>query len=169
MTIKTSASMRGFVVTTPALSNTEGNRPRLYMRVGQEHHTRNQDGSFTQNESTFHDLVMFGRAAEKAAAQFAKGDQFVAAGHIHTDTATHPDGHMIEREEFVARRIGHDTAVTNYTVDRTPRRTAQTRTGGAETGRAQAIPRVPDPVRTNSQTGLATWQNAARTVPAVGM
>jgi single-stranded DNA-binding protein len=90
------------------------------MKVGQEHFIRNPDGSFTQDETSFHDLVMFRRAAEKAAAQFAKGDRFVAEGYIHEYTVTDADGMMEGREEFVARHIGHDTAVTRYSVDRTP-------------------------------------------------
>ncbi|MDR1635600.1 MAG: hypothetical protein LBS27_11955 [Bifidobacteriaceae bacterium] len=30
----------------------------------------------------------------------------------------YPDGLMFEREEFAARKIGHDNAFTNYTVNR---------------------------------------------------
>ncbi|MDR3107930.1 MAG: single-stranded DNA-binding protein [Bifidobacteriaceae bacterium] len=121
MPIKTSTSMSGFVASTPTLSRTETGDARLYMKVGQEHFIRNPDGSFTQDETSFHDLVMFRRAAEKAAAQFAKGDRFVAEGYIHEYTVTDSDGMMEGREEFVARHIGHDTACTRYSVDRTPR------------------------------------------------
>ncbi len=121
MPIKTSTAMSGFVASTPTLNRLDNGDIRLYMKVGQEHFIRNPDGSFTQEESSFHDLVMFRRAAEKAAAQFVKGDKFVAEGSIHAYTFTDTDGVMSEREEFVARHIGHDTATTRYTVDRTPR------------------------------------------------
>jgi len=119
--IKTSTSMSRFIASTTLLSRTEGGDPRMYAKVGQEHFIRNDDGSFTQEEPTFHDLVVYRRAAEKAATQFAKGDKFVAEGYIHAYTVTDEDGQEFEREEFVARKIGHDLAVTRYAVDRSPR------------------------------------------------
>ncbi len=91
------------------------------MRVGQEHWTRNPDGSFTQHEPSFHDLVVFGRTAERVAALFAKGDRFVAEGRVEDYDHIDPDGVVTQRERFTAKKIGHDTARTAYTVDRTPR------------------------------------------------
>jgi single-stranded DNA-binding protein len=121
MPIKTRQSMSGFIASTPKLTDPVQGEARLFVKVGQEHYTRNEDGTFTATDPTFHDLVMFRRSAEKAASQFRKGDRFVADGAIRTYTLTDVDGQMSEREEFVARRIGHDTAMTSYTVDRTPR------------------------------------------------
>jgi len=121
MPIKTSMSMSGFIATTPVLSQTEDGTSRAYIRAGQEHYLRNEDGSFTQTESTFHDLVLFRATAEKAAEQFRKGDRFVAEGYIDTFDAPDKDGVMQQRETFVARKIGHDTLHTRYAVDRTPR------------------------------------------------
>jgi len=124
MPIKTSTSMSGFIASTPQLSRTEAGDARMYMKVGQEHFVRNEDGSFSQTDTTFHDLVMFRRASERAAAQFTKGDKFVAEGYLHAYTVTDAEGQRTEREEFVARKIGHDTAVTNYTVNRPGRQAA---------------------------------------------
>ena len=76
--------------------------------------------SFTKLDPTFHDLVVFRRAAERAYEQFRKGDRFVAEGHVRTYDH-HVDGQPDHRDEFVARRIGHDSARTTYTIDRTPR------------------------------------------------
>ena len=121
MPIKTSTSMSGFIATTPALSRTEDGTSRTYIRAGQEHYLRNEDGSFTQTESTFHDLVLFRATAEKAAEQFRKGDRFVAEGYVDTFDAPDKDGVVQQRETFVARKIGHDTLHTRYQVDRTPR------------------------------------------------
>ena len=73
MPIKTSTSMEGFIASAPQLSRTENGDARLYVKVGQEHFVRNEDGSFTQTETNFHDLVMFRRAAERAAARFTIG------------------------------------------------------------------------------------------------
>ncbi len=42
---------------------------------------REDDGSFTQTETTYHHLVMIGRSAEHAHANFAQGENFVAEGY----------------------------------------------------------------------------------------
>ncbi len=121
MPIKTSTSMSGFIASTPQLSRTEAGEARTYMKVGQEHMIKNPDGSFTPQETTFHDLVVFRRSAEHAAVQFRKGDKFIAEGYIHTYQLTDDQGQVAQREEFVAKKIGHDLSVTRYTVDRSPR------------------------------------------------
>jgi len=113
--------MSGFVATTPQTSRNDDGTQRAWMRVGQEHYLRNLDGSFTQQETTFHDVIMFRRNAEKATDMFKKGDRIVAEGYPHTWQAVGEDGVKQDREEFVARHIGHDLAYTTYTVDRTPK------------------------------------------------
>lgn len=109
MAIDTLESLSGFIAANPQLSKTERGDARFYARVGHERYRRNEDGSTTKLDTTFHHLLMFGRAAERAYALFRKGDRFVAEGHIRV----HDSG-----EEFVAQRIGHDATRTLYTVHR---------------------------------------------------
>jgi single-stranded DNA-binding protein len=142
MPIKTNESMSGFVATTPQLTRTGQGEARMYMRVGQETWTRNPDGSHTKGESTFHDLVMFRRAAERAAERFAKGDKFVAEGRVHPYTVTDDTGQTVHREEFIARKIGHDNACTHYTVDRAPRVQQGPSNGVSAAPTAQTAPAV---------------------------
>jgi single-stranded DNA-binding protein len=140
MPIKTSTSVSGFAASAPVLTRAENGDARLFVKLGQEHYIRNPDGSFTQGETTFHDLVMFRRAAERAAAKIEKMDWLVAEGYLHTYTVTGAEGQMSEREEFVARRIGHDNARTNYTIERRPRQAAAE--GGAANSPAQSVDRA---------------------------
>jgi single-stranded DNA-binding protein len=146
MSIPTQASLAGFIASDPQLSFTSTGEARFYARVGVEHARREPDGSYTALEPSFHDLVIFRKTAERAYAQFTKGDTFVASGYIHV-YATTRDGEPVSRQEFVARRIGHDTARTRYTVDRTP-----------TASRAQAA-EAPSPKHTSAQA----------TGPAVGL
>lgn len=111
-------SLSGFIASEPQLTVTERGDARLYAKIGQEHYQRNPDGSFIQLETTFHDLVVYRRTAERAAATFAKGDKFVAEGYVHAYEYPNEYGQTITGEEFVAKKIGHDTARTAYTVDR---------------------------------------------------
>lgn len=122
MAIHTKQSLSGFIASDPQLTITELGDARFYVKIGQEHFRRENDGSFTQTETTFHDLVTFRKTAERAHARFVKGDKFVAEGYTRPYERTDSDGQTIQAEEFVANRIGHDLARTNCTVDR-PRRT----------------------------------------------
>jgi single-stranded DNA-binding protein len=112
MTIDTQQSISGFIATQPRLSVGENGVSRFHARVGIEH---------ARQEPTFHDLAIFRKTAEEAAARFRKGDRFVASGRIHEYTYE-KDGQQVPAEEFIASRVGHDLARTRYEVDRTPRR-----------------------------------------------
>lgn len=125
MAIHTQESLSGFIASEPHLSFTEKGDARLFVKIGQEHYRREDDGSFTQTETTFHDLVAFRKTAERAHQRFAKGDKFLAEGYVRRYDRHDDNGQPVNAEEFVAKKIGHDLARTRYTVDR-PRRTPET-------------------------------------------
>lgn len=120
MALHTQQSLSGFIASEPQQSVTENGGTRFYVRVGQPHFRREDDGSFTELEPTFHDLVAYRATADRALTRFAKGDSFIAEGYVRTFQVER-DGAIIEREEFVAKKIGHDVARTNYNVDRNRR------------------------------------------------
>lgn len=120
MAIRTQQSLTGFIATDPQLTYTEKGEARFYARVGQENYRRETDGSFTKLEPDFHNLVIYRASAERAFERFVKGDSFVAEGYAHEYSYTR-DGQQIEGEEFVAKKMGHDTARTTYDVTRTRR------------------------------------------------
>lgn len=95
------------------------------MKVGKEHYRQEDDGSFTQLETTFHHLVAFKAAAEQGHLRLAKGDKIIAEGYVREYRYRDASGQAIEGEEFVARRIGHDLARTRYEVDRSARRATE--------------------------------------------
>ena len=132
MAIRTQESLSGFIASDPQLTHTTKGVPRFYARVGREHYHKEPDGTYTQVDTTFHNLVVFHRSAERAAEQFAKGDSFVAEGYAH-EYSYERDGQSLSGEEFVAKKIGHDTARTRYDVDRTPRRSPPERDATAFT------------------------------------
>ncbi len=142
MTIRTKESLAGFVATDPELTFTSNGDARVYMRVGQPQARFEQDGTFTQLDPEFTDLVMFRKSAELAHEQFRKGDNFIAEGE--TRAYTGDDG--AEREQFIASRIGHDNNITRYTVDRgTPEReTPQQEAPGREQVQQQLAQRAAD-------------------------
>lgn len=137
MTIRTKESLSGFIATDPDLTFTSTGDARLYMRVGQPQARFEEDGTFTDLDPTFTDLVMFRKSAERAHEQFRKGDNFIAEG----ETRTYSGGDGAEREQFVASRIGHDNNITSYDVDRS--------------GPARATPQQETPAREQTLQFLA--------------
>ena len=121
MTIPIQMSLHGFIAAAPQINFSSQGAARFYARVGVEHFRKETDGSFTKLEPTFHDLVAYAKTAERAHAKFKVGDNFVASGYIN-EYELDRNGQTQPREEFVARRIGHDLARTKYDVDRTPSR-----------------------------------------------
>ena len=120
MTIRTQQSISGFIASDPQLTQTERGDARFYARYGQENFRLEDDGSFTKLETSFHNLVMYRATAERAYERFQKGDSFVAEGYLH-EYNYEREGQAIKGQEFVAKKIGHDTARTQYSVDRSPR------------------------------------------------
>lgn len=120
MAIRTQQSISGFIASDPQLTETERGDARFYARYGQENFRREDDGTFTKLDTSFHNLVMYRTTAERAYERFEKGDSFVAEGYLHEYRYERED-QTIDGEEFVAKKIGHDTARTQYSVDRSPR------------------------------------------------
>ena len=133
MAIRTHQSISGFVASDPQLSQTERGDARLYLKVGIEHYRKEPDNTFTQLETTFHDLVAFKKTAERAHDRLAKGDKFVAEGYTREYDRATPEGEVVKSEEFVAKKLGHDLARTSYEVDRTRRQPAVTQETAGQT------------------------------------
>lgn len=117
MSIPTQLSLHGYIATAPELTKTRDGSPRFHARFGVEQFRKEPDGSFTKLDSVHGDLVAYDTAAKRAFEQFRVGDSFVAAGYVN-EYEVDRDGEKIPRDEFVARRIGHDLARTSYEVQR---------------------------------------------------
>jgi single-strand DNA-binding protein len=117
MTIPTQLSLVGFIASTPELHFLADGKARFYARIGVEHFRKEVDGSFTKLDPSFHDMVIFEKTAETAYARLRRGDVFVASGYNHEYDGSR-NGQTIIREEFVARRIGHDMQRCTYEVAR---------------------------------------------------
>jgi single-strand DNA-binding protein len=117
MSIPTQMSLVGFIASAPELHFTKLGDECCRMRVGIEQWRKEADGSFTKLDPTFHDMVSFESTARETYARFRKGDSFVASGHVHEYEADGREGSVI-KEEFVARKIGHNINKTDYVVQR---------------------------------------------------
>ena len=115
MSIPIQMSLAGFIASAPELHFTKTGAECCRMRVGIEQWRKEVDGSFTKLDPTFHDMVAFESTARETYARFRPGDSFVASGYVHEYEDT-TSGDV--REEFVARKIGHNVNQTAYEVQR---------------------------------------------------
>ena len=103
MAIRTHQSISGFVASDPQLSYTDRGDARLYMKVGIEHYRKEPDNTFTQLETTFHDLIAYRGAAEQGALHAAGPVEPVALvpclGHRVGDDASDHIGDMLRVDE----------------------------------------------------------------------
>ncbi|UOQ89172.1 single-stranded DNA-binding protein [Agromyces endophyticus] len=158
MALHTQQSISGFIATEPRQSVTERGETRFYARIGQPRFRREDDGTFTELAPTFHDLVAYRATADRAMARFAKGDSFVAEGYVRTFQVEH-DGEIVDREEFVAKKLGHDLARTEYEVDRSHRHTAVIQ-ADATTKAPDTLVAEGDQPRTHENGGPTAFGNA---------
>lgn len=117
MSIPTQMSLVGFVASSPELHFTKQGVECCRLRVGVEQWRREVDGEFTKLEPTFYDMVAFESTARETYARFRKGDSFVASGYIH-EYEVKSQGASTIKEEFVAKKIGHNANTTDYVVQR---------------------------------------------------
>ena len=117
MSIPTQMSLVGFIASAPELHFTKTGAECCRMRVGVEQWRREANGDFTKLDPTFHDMVAFESTARETYARFRKGDSFVASGYVHEYEVDGREGSVI-KEEFVARKIGHNANKTDYVVQR---------------------------------------------------
>lgn len=144
MGIKNDTVMVGRIVGDPRLTYGEKTGvPRFYARVRVNHWQRQDDGTFTKQNQSFHDLVVRYDLAEVAHEKFARGDDFIATGEFRTFT----DAENAEREEFRASTISHNPTTTDYAVNRDKTTGIDREAAGVDRSRAFERPEQSAPAR----------------------
>lgn len=120
MAIPTRPGVVGFFMSDPELTESDSGRKRLFAWAGFQDPTPNEDGTYP--EPVRRPLIMFNASAERAAATFRNGDNFLATGRL--DVAEH-NGE--QRERFIASSIGPDNNLSTIHIQRgrTEQRTAE--------------------------------------------
>ena len=131
MSIPTQMSLAGFIVSISDLQRTTSGSDRVRLRVGVEQWRHEADSTFTKLDPTYHDVVAYDTAASVIQKRVRPGDFFVAGGYIHEYEIDQRGGSLI-KEEFVARRIGHNANQTTYVVQRHPQHVPTSRQAAAQ-------------------------------------
>lgn len=137
MSIKNATVIVGHIAGDPRLTYSEKTgTPRFYARVGVDHWRREEDGTFTKLDRTFHDLALRYKAAEAAKELFRKGDDIIATGRFEK----FPDPETgVEREEFRADTLSPNPVSARVTLNREPRSAVERDAVGVD--RSQAFER----------------------------
>ena len=119
MSIKNATVMVCHIAGDPRLTYSEKTgTPRFYARVGVDHWRREEDGTFTKLDRTFHDLSLRYKAAEVAKELYRKGDDVIATGKFEQFPAPETG---VEREEFRADTLTPNPVSTRLSIEREPR------------------------------------------------
>jgi len=116
-------SVAGRIATDPELSTGQSGS-RTAFRLAVDDRVRDPSGHWSTAQTVFHDVVVWGRLAEAAAEQLAKGDPIVLSGEIRYRTWTADDGTIRTSSAIHADALGPDLRLARVQVDRerTPRR-----------------------------------------------
>ncbi len=117
MSIPTRQCIVGQIASQPEWSKTSEGTVRFFARIKITARRRRADGTYGDPVESFHNLVAYGRAAERGRTRVREGDVIVAAGYVRSYSYDQ-DGTPRNGEEFVMRWFGHEAWRTEYTVAR---------------------------------------------------
>jgi len=96
--------------------------------------TRHEDGSWTEEEPEFFELVTFGDTAEHLAECVTKGDRVVATGKLEEDTWTGRNGDQRVTQKLVVDEVGVSLRFATVTVGHVERHTPEPIPADLESG-----------------------------------
>ena len=117
MSIPTRQCIVGEIASQPQWSKTSEGTVRFFARIKVRARRGQADGTYGSPVESFHNLVAYGRTAERGRTRLRQGDFIVAAGYVRSYTYVQ-DGCPRTGEEFVMRWFGHEAWRTEYTVTR---------------------------------------------------
>lgn len=120
--------MAGRVATSPSLGESRDGQPWAKFRMAVDDRVRNPGtGEWETEQTVFHDVVVFGKLAERAVDRLQTGDAVLVQGEFRFQTYQDIGGKMRTATSFVASRVGPDLLLADVTVarDRVEGRAAQ--------------------------------------------
>lgn len=124
------AFLAGRIATQPALSTTRDGKPWVNFRLAVDDRVRNDTtGEWEKSQTVFHDVVAFGKLAERADGALGVGDAVIAHGEFRFRNHADRDGQQHTGTSFVASRIGPDLLLTDVEVQRDREHTPASRPG----------------------------------------
>lgn len=109
----------GRVATEPTLGTTKDGKPWGRFRLAVDDRSQNAEtGEWEKSQTIVHDVVAFGRLAERTVGTVHSGDAVIAHGEFRFRSYEGPGGMMHTGTQFVAARLGPDILLADVTVHR---------------------------------------------------
>jgi single-strand DNA-binding protein len=105
-------TIAGNLTADPELRYTPTGQPVAVLRVASTPRRRDNDGQWTDGNTTFLDAETWGTAAENAAESLGKGDRVLVTGRIRTDVYTPDTGPNAGNEVHRLRIVTDEVAVS---------------------------------------------------------
>jgi single-strand DNA-binding protein len=139
------AYLAGRVATEPRLGTTKDGKPWVRFRVAVDDRSPNAEtGEWETSQTIFHDVVAFGRLAERMVGTVHSGDAVIAQGEFRFRSYEGSGGMTHTGTQFVAARLGPDILLSDVTVHRGPGREAELDRNREVTREAQELGRAPE-------------------------
>ena len=117
------AYLAGRVATTPVLRESQDDRPWARFRLAVDDRIRNAEtGEWETSQTIFHDVVVFGKLAERTVAALRSGDPVLAQGEFRFQSYRDAEGRNRTGTSFVASRLGPDILLADVAVSRSQER-----------------------------------------------
>jgi single-strand DNA-binding protein len=148
------AYLAGRIATEPTLGTTQDGQSWAKFRVAVEDRARNDaTGEWEKAQTIFHDLVVFGRLAERTVGALRTGDPVIAQGEFRFRAYEDASGATRTGTSFVASRLGPDIMLADVTVTRRQAREPET-ARPLQVAREAAPPAQPSPAPGFTDNGL---------------
>ena len=121
------AYLAGRLATEPTLSTTKDGKPWAKFRLAVDDRSPNREtGEWETSQTIFHDVVAFGRLAERTVGTLHSGDAVIAQGEFRFRSYEDSGGTTRTGTQFVASRLGPDILLADFTLHggRTAKRTS---------------------------------------------
>jgi single-strand DNA-binding protein len=116
---KFDAHLAGRVATAPTLGESPGGRSWAKFRLAVDDRARNVvTGEWETSQTIFHDVVVFGKLAERTVATLHTGDPVLAQGEFRFQSYQDGEGRTRTGTSFVASRMGPDILLADVAVSR---------------------------------------------------
>src|SRR5919106_94137 len=111
------AYLAGRLATEPTLSTTKDGKPWVKFRLAVDDRSPNREtGEWETSQTIFHDVVAFGRLAERTVGTVHSGDAVIAQGELRFRSYEGPGGMTHAGTQFVATRLGPDILLSEVTA-----------------------------------------------------
>lgn len=139
----TPVGMTGNIATEPEISTTQDGKTFARFRLATSE-SQYVNGQWERSEAVFHQVSVFGKAAEAVQRTFTKGDRVAVVGTLKMETYADRGGNRRQGTTITADTVAADPLFTPVVIDRGPDAPAAGTDRGAAV-EAERVARARDP------------------------